>query len=272
MDNSLGNRMKEYENTWRQYLPRRMACILRLDGCHFHAFTRGFNKPYDTVLAEAMRALTIKLCENIAGVKFGYTTSDEISLLLSDVDTLETIPWFGKNIQKMVSVAASMAGYYFKDLFYECADKAWENRPANKESTELIQTHLAALEKGPIIFDCRAFVLPWDDVANYFYWREQESIYNSISALAQMHFTQKELNGKTCYDMCQMLHSIGHDWEATSLAYQRGVSARKRPYVIPNTTIERRKWVIDTEIPIFCQNPEYILGEIPGLGDINYGY
>ena len=47
------------------------------------------------------------------GAKLGYTQSDEITILVTDDDTLETDAWFGKNLQKIVSVSAAMATFYF---------------------------------------------------------------------------------------------------------------------------------------------------------------
>ena len=48
---SLGDRMKGYEDSYRLYLPRRLPVIIRLDGCHFSTVTRGFQKPYDKVFS-----------------------------------------------------------------------------------------------------------------------------------------------------------------------------------------------------------------------------
>lgn len=46
----LGDRMKEnYENRSKTYLTRRTPVLLRLDGCHFHTFTKGLKKPYDSL-------------------------------------------------------------------------------------------------------------------------------------------------------------------------------------------------------------------------------
>ena len=40
---SLGDRMKGYENAFRHYLPRRMPVIIRIDGKAFHTYTKGFS-------------------------------------------------------------------------------------------------------------------------------------------------------------------------------------------------------------------------------------
>lgn len=47
---SLGDRMKRYENVPKVRLVRRMPVIIRLDGKAFHTFTRGFVKPFDSVM------------------------------------------------------------------------------------------------------------------------------------------------------------------------------------------------------------------------------
>ena len=105
--------MKDYENIERRYLTRRAPLIIRLDGVAFHSYTKGFERPFYRPFRAAMEQTMLLLCEGIMGCKLGYTQSDEISLLLTDDDTIETQPWFGKNLQKIVSVSASMATYYF---------------------------------------------------------------------------------------------------------------------------------------------------------------
>ena len=73
-------------------------------------------KPFDEGLIEDMEATTKFLCENIQGVKLGYCQSDEISLLLTDYETLDTQAWFDYNVQKMTSISASMATAKFNQL------------------------------------------------------------------------------------------------------------------------------------------------------------
>ena len=120
---SLGDRMKLYEEAYRNYLPRRLPVIIRIDGCHFHTFTKGLKKPFDKVFMETMLLTAKSLCEKIMGCKFGYTQSDEISLLLTNNDTFETQPWFDNNINKIVSVSASMASMFFNKYWIENVEK-----------------------------------------------------------------------------------------------------------------------------------------------------
>lgn len=111
---SLGDRMKGYENIARNYLTRRIPTIIRVDGKAFHTFTRGMEKPFDRILMTTMQNTMKYLCENIQGCVFGYTQSDEITLVLTDYATITTDAWFGYNIQKMCSVSASMAMFWCK--------------------------------------------------------------------------------------------------------------------------------------------------------------
>lgn len=84
---SLGDRMKGYENIARNYLTRRIPTIIRVDGKAFHTFTRGMEKPFDRILMTTMQNTMKYLCENIQGCVFGYTQSDEITLVLTDYAT-----------------------------------------------------------------------------------------------------------------------------------------------------------------------------------------
>jgi len=107
---SLGDRMKSfYEDRFRLQLPRRTNILIRIDGKAFHTYTKGLNRPYDTDLMDDMNETTKFLCENIQGAKMGYVQSDEISILITDYDDIDTQGWFDYNLQKMCSISASLA-------------------------------------------------------------------------------------------------------------------------------------------------------------------
>lgn len=108
---TLGDRMKAYENVSRVHLTRRCPVIIRLDGCHFHTFTKGMSRPFDDIIIKTMQLTAQYLCENIMGCRLAYTQSDEISLLLTDYARIESEAWFNNNLQKLVSVSASMATF-----------------------------------------------------------------------------------------------------------------------------------------------------------------
>src|ERR1039458_2712400 len=103
----LGERMKLYEWVSRTSLPPRCYTVVRIDGRAFHSWTRGLERPYDLRMVEAMGETTRLLSEHIAGCILGYTQSDEISLVLQDCSGPNTEAWFGGQVQKICSTAAS---------------------------------------------------------------------------------------------------------------------------------------------------------------------
>lgn len=235
---SLGDRMKGYENITRNHLISRMPVILRLDGRAFHTFTRGFDKPYDKIFAKAMERTMWYLCENIQGCVLGYTQSDEITLALVDYQGLNTSSWFDNNIQKMVSVAASMATLEFNRRF-SALTLGYGG-----------YVHEKAENMGAT-FDCRAFNVPKEEVTNCLLFRQNDAIRNSIQALGQAHFSHKELHKKSTEDIITMVkEKTGILWNKLPIEQQRGVCCIKD---------EEGHWVIDYDIPIFKgEGREYI--------------
>ena len=59
------------------------------------------------------------LCKNIQGCIFGYAQSDEVTLILIDYQKLDSSAWFDYEVQKMCSIAASMATMAFNKFFNE---------------------------------------------------------------------------------------------------------------------------------------------------------
>ena len=258
---SLGDRMKAYENIERRYLTARAPVIIRIDGVHFHTFTKGFDTPFDDSFLDCMRMTAKDLCQNIEGAKLAYTQSDEISILLTDDDTIETQPWFGKNLQKIVSVAASMASYFFNKNMQIIHDDGIEE--ANNWKYYFSKGMAEAFEqKRMAIFDARAFVIPREEVNNYFEWRQQDAIRNSIQSTGQAYFSHKELDHKNCKDIQQMLSDkYGVNWNTFTKIYQRGACVIKYPKQVETPEgewITRNKWGVDYEIPIFHEDPDYI--------------
>lgn len=172
-----------YENVTRNYLMRRTPVIMRIDGKAFHTLTRSCVKPFDDFLSEAMIMAAKAVAKEAQGFKLAYIQSDEISILLTDYDTLDTSSWFDYNIQKMCSVSASIASVAFSNAF---------DRTAH--------------------FDCRVFNIPKEEVNNYFIWRQQDWMRNSVQMLARTHYSQKELNHKNVTKMHDMLFQKGINW------------------------------------------------------------
>ena len=263
----LGTRMKTfYEQIPKTKLMRRTPVIIRIDGKAFHTFTRGFQKPFDEVLIKTMQETTKYLCENIQGCVLGYTQSDEISLVLVDYQRFETSAWFDYEIQKMCSIAASMATMAFNKFFENNVDdyrfSKWDGVSKYEEGTEeYIKTLLKAVEKGAM-FDARVFNIPKEEVTNCIYWRQLDASRNSIQMVGQANFSHKELQNKSCNDIQDMLMTQKNiNWNDFPTYQKRGTCVIKEEYYPEpvkgyencevNALDVRTRWVIDKDIPIF---------------------
>lgn len=253
----LGDRMKGYEYVTRTYLPSRMPVIIRIDGRAFHGFTRGFGKPFDQVLSTAMAETTARLLANISGCVFGYTQSDEISLLLKNDQTNNTTPWFDNNISKLLSISASMATLYFNRIFSVLTGEELEGWNVD---VKLANTYIKAIEKGAM-FDSRAFVIPESETNNYFIWRQQDATRNSIQMVGQANFSHKELQYlKTNAIQDKLFTEKGINWNDFPTRYKRGVGVYKKEVEVisDGVSTKRSKPYIDYEIPIFTEDRDFI--------------
>jgi tRNA(His) 5'-end guanylyltransferase len=225
--------------------------IIRIDGIAFHTYTKGLAKPFDKELIEDMNNTSIYLCENIMGAKMGFVQSDEISIILTDFDALETQPWFDGTIQKIVSVVASMATARFNQLRM--------NRILNKQH-DTIAASAAIIKMKLAEFDARVFQVPTrGEVINYLIWRQQDAIRNSISSVAQNLYSHKELNKVNTNKMQELIFQKGINWNNYSPREKHGGVIRK----IHNIDSLRSNWVEDIYSPEFLNNFEYYNNIIP---------
>jgi tRNA(His) guanylyltransferase len=236
---ALGDRMKKYyENTTRFELPRRSYTIIRIDGKAFHTYTKGLQRPFDDALIEDMDATAAYLCKNIMGAKCAYVQSDEISVVLTDFETQATEAWFGNNVQKMVSISASMATMKFNEL-----------RVARGI------TKLA-------MFDSRVFQIPQRiEVENYLIWRQQDATRNSIASVAQALYPHEQLKNVNSSQQQELIFQKGINWNDFSSRKKRGGLVLKQTYMKGET--QRTRWET-IETPIFTQERE-VFSVIPSF-------
>lgn len=190
----LALRMKScYEDPYRIRLTRRTPVILRLDGKGFHSLTRQCQRPYDENLRNCLCFAACRLCQEVQGAKCAYVQSDEISILVVDFARLDTQAWFDNNLQKMVSVAASICSVAFSMRF-----------------------------GAPAYFDCRAFNIPREEVVNYFIWRQKDGERNGVMMLAQVYYTPEQLFGKPLARVQEMIRQAGEDWARMPEGFRNG--------------------------------------------------
>ena len=237
-NDTLGLRMKEnYEKISQTKLLRRTPVAIRIDGRSFHTWTRGLKKPFDAVLINTMQDVTAYLCANIQGCVFGYTQSDEITLILQDYKELNTAAWFDYKVQKICSIAASMATAQFARAFSQNAQEECARIGADDPYRSILETK----QNTNAMFDARCFNIPKEEVCNLIYWRQLDATRNSIQMVAQSLFSHSEMQGLSCNKLQdKMFTEKNVNWNDFSTFLKRGTAVIK----------DEEGWKIDLDMPI----------------------
>lgn len=217
MQDDMGDRLKSLESVeaGRKCMPLLPICV-RLDGKGFSKWTKGLRRPYDERLSTAMQETTKFLVEESNAI-VGYTQSDEISLILYS-DTHESQVYFDGKIQKLTSVLCSLATATFN---------------------KFAPLHLGEDCPGTAIFDCRVWNVPNQiEATNTILWREKDASKNSVSMSARHYYSHKELHGKTCAEMQELMWQKGVNWNDYPAFFKRGSFFLRRKSTRPFTTEE----------------------------------
>lgn len=92
-----------------------------------------------------------------------------------------------------------------------------------------------------VMFDARCFNIPKEEVCNLIYWRQLDATRNSIQMVGQANFPHKELQGKSCNMIQDMLmEQKGINWNDYPTACKRGSACIK----------DDSGWRVDLEMPI----------------------
>jgi len=180
-----------------------------------------------------MQETTRLLCSNIQGAKLGYTQSDEISLLLTDFDDIATDAWFDGNLQKIVSVSASMASAFFNCLRVK-----------------------RGVQKDVAIFDSRAWTTadPWE-AYNTFWWRQKDCTKNAVQMVARSLASHKECANKNISELNELIFQKGKNFNDYPNDCKRGAFIYK----------DETGWVIDKNPPILSQDKRYFFDKVPQI-------
>lgn len=229
MKDTLGDRMKEYENINRNNLMKNSDVIIRLDWKAFHTFTRWLDKPFDIDLITTFQNVVKLLAKQISWFKLAYIQSDEISIWINDTDTIQTQWRFDYNINKINSVCASLCTWYFNKLWNK-SDKI-----AN--------------------FDCRCFNIPRDEIVNYFLWRQKDWYRNSVQMYARSIFSQNELQWKKMQEMKDMLFNNECDWDELDQVFKNWTYILQSWLMFEDIrpSYENLKWIIE---PLYIINKD----------------
>lgn len=198
---SLGDRMKRYENVTRGYLQKKIPVIVRVDGRAFHTFTQHMEKPFSLQFINVMNIAAKALAEEMQGFKLAYVQSDEASFFLGDYDYEKTGAWYDYNINKLVSISAAVMSTQF--IIGEFGSRC------------------QLIDYLPV-FDSRAFNVPKSDVINYFLWRAKDWKRNSVQMLARKYYSHAQLKNKKHEEMLEMIKAAGDDWNTLDAALKYG--------------------------------------------------
>lgn len=191
----LDKKMRVYEESIDQTVLQELYLVARLDGRNFSRLTKEichFEAPFDEKVRDMMIHTVKQLMNCGFRVIYGYTESDEISLLFhKDENT------FGRKVRKYNSILAGMASAVF--------------------SLELGQ---------PVAFDCRIVPLPnMELVKDYFLWRQEDAHRNALNAHCYW-MLRKE--GKSIEEATSLLKGKSASYK-NELLFSRGINFDKLP-------------------------------------------
>jgi tRNA(His) guanylyltransferase len=193
---SLGDRIKSYEAP--VYNRNKGFFLLRVDGKAFTTYTRRFGCTFSDQMNDAMLSATEELLRGVQGSLLAYTQSDEISVLFTNSTSPNAELWMGGNLEKMVSISASIVTAEFNAYLV--------NSDMGNEIPLEYPGELA-------LFDSRFIPVPREDVPNYFLWRWKDCVRNTIQRFARTVYSHKQLHGKSVKEICEMFQADKLNYE-----------------------------------------------------------
>ncbi|MCB0837612.1 MAG: guanylyltransferase [Bacteroidetes bacterium] len=233
----LDQRMRIFETASDYSVLPGVYMVARIDGRSFTRLTKEVHKfeaPFDIRFRDMM-VETVKHLMNCGfTVIYGYTESDEISLLFSQHENA-----FSRKLRKYNSVLAGEASAKFSLLINDVAT-----------------------------FDCRISQLPSrKDVVDYFQWRNQDALRNSLNAYCYWKLREngktarqatKIMLGMTVSDKNELLFQYGINFNEVPAWQKRGIGFYWQEYekkglnpkTGEKTVAVRRKIFVDEELPV----------------------
>jgi tRNA(His) 5'-end guanylyltransferase len=178
--------------------------ILLINGECFGAFTKGFDRPSDTNLNDAMISTSIDLMEKFYAIT-SFTSGDEIILLIPPTkkDNFgNNHPMiFSGNKQKLESLSSGLASARFN----------WHLANSN-HSNIVSQRKKQKMTSGIALFNSSAImVATLSEAEKIMKWKYDYYFKEGITALALTRFSKKMLHGKNCKKRLAMAEEKGID-------------------------------------------------------------
>lgn len=246
--NELDTRMRVFETAHDHCVLPGMYIVARVDGRSFTRLTKethDFEAPFD----ERFRDMMVETTRHLVGetgmrIVYGYTESDEISLLLHQADNT-----FGRKLRKLNSVLAGEASAKLTSLLGDIA-----------------------------VFDCRISQLPNARlVVDYFRWRNEDAHRNSLSAHCYWALRKEGLSvaqatatieGASVAEKNELLFQRGINFNDLPLWQRRGVGVMwedydkegLNPVTGETTTTRRRRLRTILELPMKDEYDLFVAG------------
>lgn len=200
----LGGQLKTLENQQNQYLSTFLPIYARLDGKAFSKFTKGMQRPFDHTLNVLILDEICKELLETTNASLIYRQSDEISIFWDRKDNLDFSGRKDKWVGELAGLTSTLMMKYTCKYFPEKVDK----NPR---------------------FDCRILNVDNNTAADFFMWRQNDCIKNSVSQMSSAYFSHKSLLGVSTNQRKVMLNDIGKPWDDLKDRYKFGVFFRKVP-------------------------------------------
>ena len=198
----LDKKMRIYEQSIDQCILPDMYLVARLDGRSFSRLTKeicDFEAPFDVRFRDMMVNTVKQLMDCGFRVVYGFTESDEISLLFHKEENT-----FGRKVRKLNSILAGQASAAF------------------------------SLQLGQVIaMDCRLVPLPSiEKVKDYFLWRQEDAHRNALNAHCYWMLRKEgigareataQLDGKSISYKNELLFSRGINFDKLPAWQKRGI-------------------------------------------------
>ena len=238
--------MRIYEESLDQYILPDLFIAARLDGRSFTRLTKEvcqFEAPFDVHFRDLMIQTVKALMDTGFRIIYGYTESDEISLLFHPADNT-----FGRKVRKINTTLAGEASASFSLALGRAAT-----------------------------FDCRVIPLPSAErVADYFLWRQEDSHRNSLNAHCYWALRRESINagratsmleGMSVPDKNELLFSKGINYNDLPNWQKRGVGVSFQdvqkegfnPMKQEKVLTVRRELTVNYDLPLGDDYRQYIL-------------
>ena len=241
----LDKKMRIYEQSIDQTILPDMYLVARLDGRSFSRLTKevcNFEAPFDVRFRDMMVNTVKQLMDCGFRVVYGFTESDEISLLFHREEAT-----FGRKVRKFNSILAGQASAAF------------------------------SLQLGQVIaMDCRLVPLPSiEKVKDYFLWRQEDAHRNALNAHCYWMLRKEgmgaqeataQLDGKSIAYKNELLFSRGINFDKLPAWQKRGIGvfwadvekAGFNPITKQEVLTTRRELTVEYDLPLGQQYGEMV--------------